>query len=83
MENKNHDERIRKAGDNHVELMDLTFRMHMTEDVDFHEVMDLIREIYKDQLTLINLLNKYESENNVHAKSEKIQIPEFAKAGVQ
>lgn len=79
MEKRNHDERIRKAGENHVELNDLVFRMHMTENVDFHKVMDLIREMYKDQLTLINLLHKYESEK----QDGEIQIPEFAKAGVQ
>lgn len=60
MVNKTHDERIREAGEKHTELMDLTFRMHWTEKVDYNHVMDLLREVYEDQLELINLVNKYE-----------------------
>lgn len=63
MKHKTHDERIRLATDVHTELMDLTFKMHMTEEVDFHHVMDLLREAYSNQLTLINLLKEYENQN--------------------
>ena len=83
MMTKTHDERIREAGDKYVELMDLTFRMHMTEEIDFNRVMELLRSVYSDQLELINLVNKYEKENSSNNKTNEIQIPEFVKTGVQ
>lgn len=83
MEKRNHNERIKKASENHVELMDLTFRMHMTEEVDFNKVMELIREIYKDQLTLINMLRTYESDDPSHIENKNIQVPEFTKGGAR
>ena len=56
MQNNEKDKRIRHATDIHTELMEIVYKMYMTEEVDFHRAMELLREAYSDQLTLINEL---------------------------
>lgn len=60
MRHKTYDERIERTEDIHTELMDLIFRMHMDEDVDYHEVMNLLKDSYTNQLVLISMLHEYE-----------------------
>jgi hypothetical protein len=58
-----HDKQIRKATDIHTELMDLCYKMYMTEEADFNRVIQLLRDSYSNQLVLINTLKEKEEEN--------------------
>ena len=49
------------ATDECIELMEAVFRMQLGENVDFSEVMEIIRNMYKRQIVLINKLSKYEA----------------------
>lgn len=61
MNKSTHEERLKKAKNNHTDIMDISFRMYNAEEADFNQLMELIRTVYNDQLTLINLINKYEN----------------------
>ena len=57
---KTHDERVKLATDNHTDLMELVYKMYMKEEVDFHTVIELLRESYTNQLLLLELMRKDE-----------------------
>lgn len=69
-------ERMETACEKSKELMCAIFRMKQGEDINLNHIRHLIRDIYKDELELIDMLDEYELGKEFQEKRGP-EIPSF------